>query len=80
MMIAIQLNLIHNATIGGVLVGQTVGRTRLFMFNPRYTFLEIASKKYSTGTLRLLTATDCIKDRLAAYYHWRDEQGLEQAI
>jgi len=27
-----------------------------------------------------LTPTDCIKDRLAGYYHWDDEQNLEQAI
>lgn len=26
--------------IGGILVSQTVGRTRLFMFNPRYAFKE----------------------------------------
>lgn len=26
--------------LGGVLVSQTVGRTRLFMFNPRYAFLQ----------------------------------------
>lgn len=31
------------------------------------------------GTLILLTATDCVKDRLAAYYHWNDPQALEQA-
>ncbi len=30
--------------------------------------------------LRLLTPTDCIKDRLAAFYHWDDEQCLQQAI
>jgi hypothetical protein len=24
--------------------------------------------------------TDCVKDRLAAFYHWGDRQGLEQAI
>ncbi|MEA3373156.1 MAG: hypothetical protein U9Q62_05625 [Campylobacterota bacterium] len=41
---------------------------------------EIASREHATGVLRLLTPTDCIKDRLAAYYHWRDEQGLEQAV
>ena len=23
---------------------------------------------------------DCIKDRLAAYYHWDDEQSLQQAV
>jgi hypothetical protein len=27
-----------------------------------------------------LTPTDCIKDRLAAYYHWNDLQSLEQAV
>jgi hypothetical protein len=28
----------------------------------------------------LLTPTDCVKDRLAAYYHWNDPQSLEQAL
>jgi hypothetical protein len=32
-----------------------------------------------TGTLRIISPTDCIKDRLAAYYHWNDAQCLEQA-
>ena len=32
------------------------------------------------GHLRLLTPTDCVKDRLAAYYHWNDPQSLEQAL
>lgn len=32
------------------------------------------------GTLRLLTPTDCVKDRLANYYYFRDKQSLEQAI
>ncbi len=40
--------------------------------------IEELTTKY--GTLKLLTATDCIKDRLAAYYHWDDEQSLTQAI
>lgn len=30
--------------------------------------------------LKLLSPTDCIKDRLAAYYYWDDRQCLEQAI
>ena len=30
--------------------------------------------------LKLLSPTDCVKDRLAAYYHWNDRQSLEQAI
>jgi hypothetical protein len=32
------------------------------------------------GELQLLTPTDCVKDRLAAYYHWNDQQALQQAI
>lgn len=32
------------------------------------------------GTLKLLSATDCVKDRLAAYYHWDDMQSLTQAL
>ena len=39
-----------------------------------------ALREVVTGTLRLLTPTDCIKDRLAAYYYHRDGQCLEQAI
>jgi hypothetical protein len=33
-----------------------------------------------TGTLQILTPTQCIKDRLAAFFHWRDSQSLEQAL
>jgi hypothetical protein len=40
---------------------------------------DIVARDFETGTLRLLSATDCIKDRLAAYYHWDDLQALEQA-
>jgi hypothetical protein len=38
--------------------------------------------QYATdaGVIRLLSPTDCIKDRLAAYYHWKDEQCLDQAL
>ena len=34
----------------------------------------------SYGVLKLLSAQDCIKDRLAAYYHWNDAQSLTQAL
>jgi hypothetical protein len=34
---------------------------------------------FATGQLTLLSPTDCIKDRLAAYFHWNDMQCLEQA-
>lgn len=33
-----------------------------------------------TGTLRVLSATDCTKERLAAFIHWNDTQSLEQAV
>lgn len=33
-----------------------------------------------TGTLRIISPTDSVKDRLAAFYHWGDRQALEQAI
>jgi hypothetical protein len=39
---------------------------------------EIVKTRY--GSLRLLTPTDSVKDRLASYYHWNDPQALEQAI
>lgn len=32
------------------------------------------------GTICLLTPTDCIKDRLAAYFFWNDQQSLDQAV
>lgn len=32
------------------------------------------------GKVLLLTPTDCVKDRLAAFYHWNDPQALEQAL
>jgi hypothetical protein len=30
--------------------------------------------------LRMLSATDCVKDRLAAFYYWEDRQAFEQAV
>lgn len=30
--------------------------------------------------IKLLRPVDSVKDRLSAYYHWNDRQGLEQAI
>jgi len=41
---------------------------------------EVSTRTTMTGTLKLLTPTDCIKDRLAAYYHWDDKQSLDQAV
>jgi len=41
---------------------------------------NISKRESETGILKLLTPTDCIKDRLAGFYYWDDEQNLEQAI
>jgi hypothetical protein len=42
--------------------------------------LAVEELRLETGTLRLLSPTDCIKDRLAAFYHWNDRQCLQQAV
>jgi hypothetical protein len=34
----------------------------------------------ATGVLRLLSPSDCVKDRLAAFFHWSDQQALRQAV
>jgi hypothetical protein len=41
---------------------------------------QLAEMRFDTGSLRLLSPTDCVKDRLAGYYHWQDLQSLEQAM
>jgi len=41
---------------------------------------EISIMEFSTGLLKIISPTDCVKDRLAAYYHWGDRQALEQAV
>ena len=41
---------------------------------------KIDTLEYETGTLRIISPADCVKDRLAAYYHWGDRQSLTQAI
>jgi hypothetical protein len=42
---------------------------------------EMPIRKFNEiKTLTLLTPTDCVKDRLAAYYHWKDPQSLKQAL
>lgn len=40
---------------------------------------EIVEIQKGGRTLKLLSVTDCVKDRLAAFYHWGDRQALEQA-
>lgn len=34
----------------------------------------VAWRDTAAGALRLLSPTDCVKDRLAAFYHWNDGQ------
>jgi hypothetical protein len=41
---------------------------------------EIVTLNFPTGELRIISPTDCVKDRLTAYYHWQDKQSLEQAV
>jgi hypothetical protein len=41
---------------------------------------KIVTLKTKQGSFRILSVTDCVKDRLAAYYHWNDLQSLEQAL
>lgn len=40
---------------------------------------EVAEQKLPTGVLKLLTPTQCVMDRLAAFYHWNDPQARRQA-
>jgi len=40
----------------------------------------ISSIRKGNMVLKLLSPTDCVKDRLAAYYHWNDKPSLDQAI
>jgi len=41
---------------------------------------EISEFELATGTLRIVSPTDCVKDRLCAFYFWKDQQGLAQAV
>ena len=41
---------------------------------------EICERVESTGTLKILSPTDCVKDRLVYFYHNDDHQSLHQAI
>ena len=41
---------------------------------------RVDERRTATGILRLISPTDCVKDRLTWYYHDGDRQCLEQAI
>jgi len=49
----------------------TVGDERVY---------EVETRDTGAGRLRLLTPTDCVKDRLAAFFHWSDMMAFEQAL
>jgi hypothetical protein len=39
-----------------------------------------ARRRRGARRLEMLTPTDCVKDRLAAFYHWHDRPSLAQAL
>jgi hypothetical protein len=41
---------------------------------------QVSERQTPVGKLRLLSPTDCVMDRLAAFFHWNDRQALEQAV
>lgn len=41
---------------------------------------DVLDRKTKHGILRLLPPTQCVMDRLAAFFHWNDLQSLDQAI
>lgn len=41
---------------------------------------QVSEIQLPTGLLRVISPTDCVKDRLAAFYFWQDQQSLSQAI
>jgi hypothetical protein len=41
---------------------------------------QVTTRRFGRWTLRLLSPTDCVKDRLAAYFFWDDRQAFEQAL
>lgn len=41
---------------------------------------QVKAYPLETGELAVISATDCVKDRLCAYYYWHDRQGLAQAV
>ncbi len=41
---------------------------------------DIIVMEFATGSLKLISPTECVKDRLAAFFHWHDRQSLAQAV
>jgi hypothetical protein len=41
---------------------------------------EWGTRRVGSLRIQMLTPTQCVMDRLAAYFHWRDRQALDQAV
>lgn len=41
---------------------------------------NVAEIETEAGVLRILRATDCVKDRLCGFFHWDEQASLEQAL
>ena len=41
---------------------------------------DITEIRLATGILRVISPTESVKDRLASYYFWKDQQSLDQAV
>lgn len=41
---------------------------------------EFRNLSTKLGSLKLLREEDCVKDRLASYYHWDDKHALIRAV
>jgi hypothetical protein len=41
---------------------------------------EIYRFPLETGTLKIISPTDAVKDRLLGYFYWRDRQSLQQTF
>ncbi|HMW47225.1 MAG TPA: nucleotidyltransferase, partial [Cellvibrionaceae bacterium] len=41
---------------------------------------RVTVAQLATGQIPILQVSDIVKDRLAAYFHWRDRQSLVQAL
>jgi hypothetical protein len=41
---------------------------------------EWGTRRVGRLRIQMLTPTQCVMDRLAAFFHWRDRQALDQAI
>ena len=92
----VEQGLVPRREIRGVLRGLGFSESARYFTHPDTTFFiefpsgplavgdepvhEFSERRLSTGTLRLLTPTDCVKDRLSAWFHWNDRQSLAQAV